>query len=447
MKTKVNFSSVLALASALGLCAARAYAQYDVIVTPNQFQVQTFGSNISQSTVDAYPGDNSSGYYWTPDFSNSPSGTIVIPLPAGMQPGWHQYDIYEWNPAPAFSEQGHVVVIGADGGALYDDPPSEPWGGQFGTNQQWLQNPQPTPVGWTQLGPGPQSDSNGDGGALNPNGNGGYSVWISSDSGHPYLQFHYSGYEKLPESFDAFHIVQIDGPTWNSDLNGNSPLPWSDPSNWSTGAAPNAPGAVANFLHVSTAPGTVTVDEPVVVGLMNFSNTNEYTLASLSASNNITMNNSGSNSLFEVLQGSHAIDAPMVLGGNGVLDLSLDMAGTFTITGNISEAAVGTGVLKVDADSTGTLLLSGTNTYSSTEVLAGSLVVQNPYSLLDGSSLTVGNAAAFAAPVFAGGEAAAPVPEPGTLALLAAGGAAVLLLVRRTRRTQSLRRVMMYPLP
>ncbi len=304
-------------------------------------------------------------------------------------------------------------------------------GGQFGTNQQWLKNPQNNQGGWVQLGPGPQSDSSGDGGASSPDGNGGYGVWITSDSGHPYLQIHYSGFENAPESFDALHLVQIDGPTWNSDLNGNSPLPWSDPSNWSTGAAPNAPGAVANFLHVSTAPGTVTVDEPVTVGLMNFSNPNAYTLASLSASNNITMNNSGSNSLIEVLQGSQEIDAPMVLGGNGVLGLSLDMTGTFTINGNISEAAAGTGVLKVDADSTGTLLLSGTNTYSSTEVLAGTLIVQHPYSLLNGSSLIVGNAASTDFASMA--PAIASVPEPGTLALLAAGTAA-LLLVRRRRR-------------
>ena len=149
------------------------------------------------------------------------------------------------------------------------------------------------------------------------------------------------------------------------------------------------------------------------MGLMNFSNPNAYTLASLSASNNITMNNSGSNSLIEVLQGNQEIDAPMVLGGNGVLGLSLDMTGTFTINGNISEAAAGTGVLKVDADSTGTLLLSGTNTDSSTEVLAGTLIVQHPYSLLNGSSLIVGNAAStdFASTA----PAIASVPEPARL--------------------------------
>ncbi len=422
----------------------RAHAQYDVIVTPDQFQVQTFGTNISQSTADAYPGDNAAGYYWTPNYANAPSGTIVIPLPAGMQPGWHQYAVCQWDPN-VHSQQFYVVDIGADGGPLYDKPPSEPWYGQFGTNQQWLKNPQNNQGGWVQLGPGPQSDSSGDGGASNPDGNGGYGVWITSDSGHPYLQIHYLGFESAPQSFDAVHIVQIDGPTWNSDLNGNSPLPWSDPGNWSTtttaSTPPNAPGAVANFLHASTAPGTVTVDEPVTEGLMNFSNTSKYTLASLSASNNITMNNSGSNSLIEVLQGSHEIDAPMVLDGNGVLDLSLNMAGSFTITGNISEAAAGTGVLNVDAYSTGTLLLSGTNTYSSTEVLGGTLVVQHAYSLGNGSNLTVGNAASTD---FASMAAAiAPVPEPGTLALLATGGAAALLLVRGRRRAYSSRRGVM----
>jgi hypothetical protein len=431
MKTISNFSRVLALASALGLWAARAHAQYDVIVTPDKFMAQTFGGNISQSTAGAYPGDKAAGYYWTPNMANSPSATVIIPLPAGMQSGWHQYAVCEWNPK-VHSQQFFVVDVAADG-QMYDNPPSEPWGGQFGTNQQWLKNDQSKPAnlgGWLQLGPGPQSDPTGDGGGSNPDGNGGYGVWMTSDSGHPFLQIHYLGFENSPESFDAIHVVQIDGPTWQYNTDG----PWSQSVYWSTGVAPNAPGAVANLLHATTFPCTVTVDQPVTVGLMNFSNTNGYTLLSTAASNNITMNNSGSNSLIEVLQGSHAIDAPVVLDGNGVLDLSLCTAGTFTIAGNISEAAAGTGVLKVDADSTGTLLLSGTNIYSSTEVLAGRLIVPHPYSLLNGSSLTVGNAAAFAAPVVVGGQAAAAVPEPGALALLAASGAAVLLLVRCKRR-------------
>ncbi len=155
MKTKLSFSRVLALASALGLWAAQRYAQYDVVVTPDQFQVQTFGNNISQGTTDAYPGDNSSGYYYTNYYGNSPSGTIIIPLPAGMQPGWHQYAICEWDPN-VHSQQYNVVNIAADGtytGNTFDS--GEPWAGQYGTNQQWLQNPQADQGGWVQLGPGP----------------------------------------------------------------------------------------------------------------------------------------------------------------------------------------------------------------------------------------------------------------------------------------------------
>jgi autotransporter-associated beta strand protein len=434
MKTKLNFSHALALASALGIWAARAHAQYDVILTPDQFVAQDpWNGNLFRDTVDAYQGDNAAGYYWTQFYdANSPSGTIKVPLPAGMPLGWHQYAVCEWNPT-VHSQQYWVVDIAADG--TNNNNPTMPWIGQFGTNHQWLQNDQSKPAnlgGWLQLGPGPQSDSS-------VYADNGYGVWMSPNTGngYPYLYIHLDlAGQNLPQSFDAFHVVQIDGPTWLSDTD----VAWSTFGPWISGGnftlAPNASGAVANFLHAATAPRTVTVDLPVTVGVINFSNINGYTLATAdSASDNITMDNSGSNSIIEVLQGSQRIDAPMVLGGNGVLDMSLCMAGSFTITGNIGEAAAGAGVLKMDTASTGTLVLSGTNTYSSTEVWAGTLIVQHPYSLLNGSNLTVGNAAAaFAAPVVAGGNVPAAVPEPGTLALLAAGGAAVLLRLRRRRR-------------
>ena len=43
---KFNFLPVLALACAFGLCAVPAYAVYDVIVTPDQFNPQTWGGNL-----------------------------------------------------------------------------------------------------------------------------------------------------------------------------------------------------------------------------------------------------------------------------------------------------------------------------------------------------------------------------------------------------------------
>ena len=256
----------------------RAHAQYDVIVTPDQFIAQDpWSNNLFKDTVDAYQGDNSHGYYWTSNyFPYSPSGTIKIPLPAGMPSGWHQYAVCEWDPK-VHSQQFFVVDIAADGTVSNTIHAGEPWAGNAGTNQQWLQNDQGNQAnlgGWLQLGPGPQSDSSSDnayGGAS------GYGVWMSPDTGngYPYLYIHLDGnWETSPESFDAFHVVQIDGPTWNLDFDG----PWSISGFWSTGIAPNAPGAVANFLHASTSPRTVTVNQPVTVGLMNFSNTNGYTL-------------------------------------------------------------------------------------------------------------------------------------------------------------------------
>lgn len=83
----------------------------------------------------------------------------------------------------------------------------------------------------------------------------------------------------------------------------------------------------------------------------------------------------------------------------------------------------------------GTLVLSGTNSYTGgTTVSGANLVVMTAASLLAGSSLTVGNATAFA-PVIPIASAVAPVPEPGTLALLMAGAA--LLAMNRKRRWHS----------
>ena len=90
----------------------------------------------------------------------------------------------------------------------------------------------------------------------------------------------------------------------------------------------------------------------------------------------------------------------------------------------------------------GTLTLDGTNTYmGGTTVTDGTLIVTNNEAIADGTSLTVGDPSAFApAPVVpssTGGSglnaAIAAVPEPGTLALLAAvlGGAAVYRRLRR----------------
>jgi hypothetical protein len=197
-----------ALLAALALVASGtpARAQYDCIITPNQFIYLGWDGNLQHDTVGSSTQD---GYYWTANYSATPSAIIIIPLPGGLPSGWHQYDVYEWDPnihrgTPEGIGQWHVVDIAADG--TMNNNPTMPWAGQFGTDHQYLQNPQNAPVGasgWLKLGPGPQSDSNLDGG---------YGVWINPTTGNgaPYLQIHYLGIEITPETFDAFRVVQID---------------------------------------------------------------------------------------------------------------------------------------------------------------------------------------------------------------------------------------------
>jgi autotransporter-associated beta strand protein len=87
----------------------------------------------------------------------------------------------------------------------------------------------------------------------------------------------------------------------------------------------------------------------------------------------------------------------------------------------------------------GQLTLSNTNSYTGgTIVSSGTLVVTNPAAIADNTNLSVGDmtsllsAAPIASPSIAGASVA--VPEPGTLALLAAGFAAVAFRVARRRK-------------
>jgi fibronectin-binding autotransporter adhesin len=109
----------------------------------------------------------------------------------------------------------------------------------------------------------------------------------------------------------------------------------------------------------------------------------------------------------------------------------------FNTSGTLSSSLSGSGSLTKTGP--GALVLSGTNHYSGgTYVDAGTLVLGNRNALVDGANVTVGVSSYFQAPVVSQPAAevrALPtvsiVPEPGTLALLAAG---VLLMLRRRGR-------------
>ena len=156
-----------------------------------------------------------------------------------------------------------------------------------------------------------------------------------------------------------------------------------------------------------------------------------------------------------VLSGTHAISAPISLASSATFNMTTNPFSTIgspvlTVTGNITDGGNGLPLI-LTGDNTGTLILSGTdNTYSGgTYVDDGTLIVNNTGALLDGSSLVVGAGGTFFYDPTAGGAAnapaltekasdrsLAPVPEPGTLALLSVAGIVAAAAVWRRRRNR-----------
>jgi fibronectin-binding autotransporter adhesin len=133
---------------------------------------------------------------------------------------------------------------------------------------------------------------------------------------------------------------------------------------------------------------------------------------------------------------------------SGLTLATLD-SGTTTFDTNGNTVAVaqsiqdggGSGGLLVKGN--GQLTLSGTNTYlGNTTVTGATLIAATSQSLPDGANLTIGNAMAFPAAIVPPPAAAsvAPVPEPGTLALVAGGAVAAFVARRRFRRRRAVHR-------
>ncbi len=110
-----------------------------------------------------------------------------------------------------------------------------------------------------------------------------------------------------------------------------------------------------------------------------------------------------------------------------------------TFSGTINN---GSSLIALAVTGSGTLVLSGTNTYTGGTTVSGNgtLILTNNEAVADGTSLAVGDpsllallhAAVVPAPVAAA--TVTPVPEPGTLALLAAGAMAAGWKIRRRRK-------------
>ncbi|MGA2257840.1 MAG: PEP-CTERM sorting domain-containing protein, partial [Thermoguttaceae bacterium] len=215
--------------------------------------------------------------------------------------------------------------------------------------------------------------------------------------------------------------------TWSTAPSGS----WNAPANWSTGAVPNAAGALVTLGLGPMTPTTVTLDAAQTVGTLTFDNTAGYTLAAGSAGS-LVLESTGSTigGQIMVVSSTHSITAPLVIANSGAV-VTLTSGSGLDISGNISESG---GSQSLTLGGEGQLILSGSNSYGGgTFVTGGTLEVTTATALPEGSSLTIGAGGTFifdptqGAPSVAVSpdSTVAPVPEPSTFILL---GSALLSL-------------------
>jgi autotransporter-associated beta strand protein len=204
------------------------------------------------------------------------------------------------------------------------------------------------------------------------------------------------------------------------DLNGATQTIGSLTSNDSTSAVRLGGGQ----LNVG-ADGTSTLFAGAINGAGNLVKIGSGTLT-LTGSNSFT---GATGVMGGTLQIGNGGSGASIGGTTAIVDnaaLAFDIADTSTVSSPIS----GAGALAMIGG--GTLVLSGTNSYAGgTTVANGTVIATNNEAIADGTDLTVGNASLFSAPVVA--SAAVPVPEPGTIALVAMA-VGVASLYRKSRR-------------
>jgi len=224
---------------------------------------------------------------------------------------------------------------------------------------------------------------------------------------------------------------------WSSAVSGN----WSDSTKWAGGVVPDAAGSTAVVTASTSAESTITLDEPVTLGTLELGSGSATAGYTLSGSDKLTFSVSSNNSpaQISVTDGSHLINAPVVLASNLVVAATSSTPWTLALGNSSSVTDNGNQLSLTMSASNRTLILSGSDSYTGgTTVNAGTLIAASEFALPGGTSLTIGTGGTF---VFDPSVAAAPatgaiavVPEPPTLALLGAGGLGLLGYTWRRRR-------------
>ncbi len=253
----------------------------------------------------------------------------------------------------------------------------------------------------------------------------------------------------FPNGLDTVTLSFTSATAWSVSGTNN----WSDIGSWSSSVPNYNNSPLAGCIAMLGAQGSGTVVLPgagatTYVNTLVFANSsNSYTLTAGSGDSTLEFLPSAAKAgggaipegaaYLEVVSGQHTIAANAQL--DCALDVSmLDPAASMTFSGALS----GSGSLVLSGS--GTLILSGDNSYNGgTTVETGTLYLTGSGSLPADSTLTVGAGGTLdydpsvltMSPVepAVAGAAATAVPEPGTLAMLAAG-AIVCLAARSWRR-------------
>ena len=191
----------------------------------------------------------------------------------------------------------------------------------------------------------------------------------------------------------AFVVHCQSGPasTWG---NAGATGLWSNPANWSGGVLPQNGDKVARFGG-GTSGGTVTLNASAGIEEIDFDNIGggNYSIAA-SPGQSLTLsstNGAASECLINVIGGSHAISAPLVLASPGNLVTTAHAADSVTFGGAVS------GIGSLTKTGPGTVLFTAANTYTGvTNVNGGTLVAANTSGSATGSGNVTLNSGTFA---------------------------------------------------
>ncbi len=214
---------------------------------------------------------------------------------------------------------------------------------------------------------------------------------------------------------------------------------WFSPGNWSAGSGSLSGNISVVLGNSAESGGTVNLLSTAAgVSKLTFASAQPVKLVSTApGGGRLTLDNGSSTIAVAVSSGGDVIAAGVTVSLNSdALVTTTASSDSLTIAGDIGDGAAAHGIEK---EGPGTLVLSGSNTYTGgTTVDEGTLVVDFRAAIADGSDLTVGAEGVlfFGASAPLAGTSA--VPEPGTLAIVAAGAAAA-FVARRSRPLQGVR--------